>query len=85
MIDRHSLGDLARAILLALPLAMLARPAAATITIYNAQLSGANENPANASAGTGLAIITVDDVLDTHDLLARTDRPPADLFPALIA
>ena len=29
--------------------------------------------------------ITVDDVLDTHDLLARTDRPPADLFPALIA
>jgi hypothetical protein len=29
--------------------------------------------------------ITVDDVLDTHDVLARTDRPPADLFPALIA
>ena len=27
--------------------------------------------------------ITVDDVLDCHDLLARTVRPPTDLFPAL--
>lgn len=31
MVDRHWLGDLARAVLLALPLAFLARPAAATI------------------------------------------------------
>ena len=31
MVDRQWLGDLARAILLALPLAVLARPAAATI------------------------------------------------------
>jgi hypothetical protein len=31
MLDRHWPGDIARAILLALPLAMLARPAAATI------------------------------------------------------
>ena len=28
--------------------------------------------------------ITADDVLDTHDLLAHTERPPAELFPALI-
>jgi len=31
MVDRQGIGDLARAILLALPLAFLARPAAATI------------------------------------------------------
>lgn len=29
--------------------------------------------------------ITADDVLDAHDLLARVDRPPAELFPALVA
>ncbi|TME60980.1 MAG: hypothetical protein E6I51_09955 [Chloroflexi bacterium] len=28
--------------------------------------------------------ITVDDVLDTHDLLARASCPPTDLFPALV-
>jgi len=33
--------------------------------------------------GMGPAPITVDDVLDTHDLLARAECPPADLFPAL--
>jgi hypothetical protein len=27
--------------------------------------------------------ITVDDVLDTHDLLARVQQPPQELFPAL--
>ena len=27
--------------------------------------------------------ITMDDVLDAHDLLARASRPPGDLFPAL--
>ena len=27
--------------------------------------------------------ISTDDVLDIHDLLARTERPPAELFPAL--
>jgi hypothetical protein len=31
----------------------------------------------------GPAPITVDDVLDTHDLLARAECPPVDLFPAL--
>jgi hypothetical protein len=28
--------------------------------------------------------ITVDDVLDTHDLLARASHPPTELFPALV-
>ncbi len=58
------------ALMLAGSLAIAASPAAATITVYSAQLSGANENPANASAGTGLAIITVDDVLDTMEVQA---------------
>jgi hypothetical protein len=53
------------ALLLAGSLAIAASPAAATITVYSAQLSGTNENPANASPGTGLAIVTIDDVLDT--------------------
>src|SRR5438045_9651848 len=58
------------ALMLAGSLAIAASPATATITVYSAQLSGANENPANASAGTGLAIITVDDVLDTMEVQA---------------
>jgi len=37
---------------------------ATTITL-SAILSGANENPATPSAGTGLAIVTLDDVADT--------------------
>lgn len=37
----------------------------ATIIKYSASLSGANESPANASAGTGTAIVTLDDILDT--------------------
>src|SRR5437762_10702062 len=53
------------ALMLAGSLAISASPAAATITVYSAQLSGANENPANASPGTGLAIVTIDDALDT--------------------
>jgi hypothetical protein len=53
------------ALMLAGSLAFAASPAAATITVYNAQLSGTNENPANASPGTGLGIVTIDDVLDT--------------------
>jgi len=28
--------------------------------------------------------ITVDEVLDTHDLLALASRPPRELFPALV-
>ena len=37
---------------------------ATTITL-NAVLSGANENPATPSPGTGFAIVTLDDVADT--------------------
>lgn len=53
------------ALMLAGSLAFAASPAAATITVYSAQLSGGNENPPNASPGTGLAIVTIDDALDT--------------------
>ena len=53
------------AFMLAGSLSLVASPAAATITVYSAQLSGANENPANASPATGLAIVTIDDALDT--------------------
>ena len=35
------------------------------------------------TAGVVPAPITVDDVLDTHDLLACAERPPQDLFPIL--
>jgi hypothetical protein len=53
------------ALMFAGSLMLAASPAGATITVYNAQLSGANENPANASPGTGFAIVTIDDVLNT--------------------
>jgi hypothetical protein len=53
------------ALLFAGSITFVASPAAATVTIYSAQLSGANENPTNASPATGLAIVTIDDVLDT--------------------
>jgi hypothetical protein len=33
--------------------------------VYNATLSGASEDPPNASSGTGTAIVTLDDVLNT--------------------
>lgn len=39
--------------------------AQATVTIYTANLSGPNESPPNASPGTGNAIVTIDDVLNT--------------------
>lgn len=37
----------------------------ATIMQYSATLNGANEAPVNASPGTGMALITFDDVLNT--------------------
>jgi hypothetical protein len=37
----------------------------ATIIQYSASLSGLNESPANASTGTGLALVTIDDALHT--------------------
>jgi hypothetical protein len=49
MLDRHWPGDIARAILLALPLAMLARPAAATIRSlgFNEGVVAASHAPAS--------------------------------------
>ena len=49
MVDRFWFGDLARAILLALPLAVFARPAAATIssigTTHDIQIAAAHATP----------------------------------------
>jgi hypothetical protein len=47
--------------------AMLTAAGAAhgAILVFHADLSGLNENPPNASAGTGLGVFTIDDVLDT--------------------
>jgi hypothetical protein len=42
-----------------------AASANATIIIFNADLSGLQENPPNASPGSGFAIVTVDDSLLT--------------------
>jgi hypothetical protein len=53
-----------RAICLASSLAF-ASTAQASITIYNANLSGSNESPPNASPGTGLAVVTIDDGANT--------------------
>lgn len=40
-------------------------PAEAAIFIFNANLSGPNEAPPNASPGTGTATVTLDDTLHT--------------------
>ena len=49
-------------LLLALGLFVLAVPAQAAIITYTAVLSGANENPPVASAGTGVAFVTINDI-----------------------
>lgn len=46
-------------------LALSGAAANATILVYGAQLSGPNESPPNASPGTGTAVVTIDDVLNT--------------------
>ena len=46
-------------------LLMFAAATEATIITYTAALSGLNEAPANASPGTGFAVVTLDDVLNT--------------------
>jgi hypothetical protein len=46
-------------------LGALALPAGATIFSYDANLSGPNESPANASPGTGFAYVTYDDSAHT--------------------
>jgi hypothetical protein len=49
-----------------LVVALASAPAAPAATIiYNATLSGAAESPPNASAGTGTATVTIDDVANT--------------------
>lgn len=47
--------------------AALTTSEAATLT-FDASLSGANENPATGSPGTGFAIVTIDDVLQTMEV-----------------
>jgi hypothetical protein len=46
-------------------LALSGAAANATILVYGAPLTGAAEAPPNASAGTGFATVTIDDVLNT--------------------
>jgi len=60
MIKSSALSAIATAALL-----LAAAPADAVIVVYTATLSGPGESPPNASPGTGLAIVTIDDVLDT--------------------
>ena len=52
----------------ALALAVAAMPAAAVPQFYATTLSGANENPANASFGSGAAVVTIDLALSTMRL-----------------
>ena len=42
-----------------------ASAAQATITVYNATLTGPNESPPNGSPGIGTAVVTIDDVAKT--------------------
>lgn len=52
----------------------LAVPAAhAAVFVYSATLSGANEDPPNASPGTGWATITYDDIANTMRVQAEFD------------
>ena len=60
-----SLAAVTAALLLAAPLAH------AVPVSYQTVLSGANENPANASAGTGSSIVTID--TDTHTLRVQIE------------
>lgn len=62
--QRHFMRDAACAVIIATALAS-ASAAQATITVYNATLSGPNESPPNTSLGTGVATVTIDDVLNT--------------------
>lgn len=61
--------------LLAASSALLALPAAAHVVVYGTPLSGAAEDPANASPGTGTATVTLDD----HAFTMRVQATFADL------
>lgn len=67
------------ALAMAASMLVIAPIAHATIIQYSANLNGSNEAPVNASPGTGMALITFDDVLNTMrvqvsfaDLLGNT-------------
>jgi hypothetical protein len=79
VMSRTALGLIIAAAALALP----AEPAAAAITIYNAQLSGTNEVPPNASPGTGFVIVTIDD--DGVFPTMRVQATFADLIAGTVA
>jgi hypothetical protein len=49
----------------------IAPPASAAVIVYSANLTGPNESPPNASPGSGLALITIDDVADTMQVHAN--------------
>ncbi len=74
---KHTLFPLAMA---ALMLA-ISPIADATLITYSANLNGANEAPANASPGSGMALITFDDVLNTM----RVQVSFADLLGTTVA
>jgi hypothetical protein len=57
--------------LLALGLLAVSVPAQASLITYQAVLSAANESPPNNSPGTGLALVTVDDIADTIRIAAN--------------
>lgn len=54
-----------KAIILAASILGTASIAQGAITFYSASLSGPNESPANASSGTGISFVTIDDVANT--------------------
>jgi len=41
----------------------------ATVITYGGALSGSNENPTVITPGTGFAVVTIDDVLNTMHLV----------------
>ena len=62
--QRHFIGYVFRSAMIACALAC-ASAAQATITVYNATLTGPNESPPNSSPGIGTATVTIDNVLNT--------------------
>jgi hypothetical protein len=52
-------------VLLLVAFLVSALPLQAAPIVFTATLSGPNEEPSNASPGTGSAIVTIDDILDT--------------------
>ena len=62
--QRNFIGYAFRSAMIACALAC-ASAAQATITVYNATLTGPNESPPNGSPGIGTAVVTIDDVAKT--------------------